>query len=275
MQPVLMAGDAFLDNLLTVHGVNLAIGIVVLLAGFPVTRWFAGWVVAQWSKKGLDPSLHHFLRAIILWSLRIAILVVAAAQAGFEVTAFVAMLGGFAFAVGLALQGHLSNFAGGILIIVLRPFRVGDVVETQGHTGKVAEIHVFNTYLKTADNRTVILPNGPLSNGTVVNLTQEKSRRVEVALGIAYGASVEEARRALLAVMTADVRVLKDPVPEVLVTALGDSSVNLLLRCWTPTPDYWPVHFALQEGAKRALDGAGIEIPFPQRVVHMVPAAEA
>lgn len=252
------------------NGMRIAVAVLVLAVGLPVTRWVARWIIAQWAKRGLDASLHAFLGSLLLWLFRAGLLVMVASMAGLEVTAFVAMLGGLAFAVGMALQGSLGNFAGGILILVLRPFRAGDLIEAQGHMGRVHSVRVFNTVLKTLDNRTIILPNGPLSNGTIVNFTLEPRRRVDMTFGISYGDDVQRARELILGVAAANGKVLKDPAPEVHLLAMADSSVNLTTRVWVATEDYWPVFFGVQEAVKRAFDGGGITIPFPQRDVHII-----
>jgi len=192
---------------------------------------------------------------------------------GVETTSFIAMIGAAGLAIGLALQGSLANFAGGVLIMLFRPFRAGDWIEAQGVSGSVDSIQIFHTTLKTADNKVVIVPNGSLSNDHITNYSRESTRRVDINLGIDYSSDIKQAREVLLDIAK-DPRVRQDPAPVVFVTGLGDSAINLSLRIWVATPDFWPVTFAFTEQAKERLSEAGIGIPFPQRVVHLVQQAD-
>jgi len=188
---------------------------------------------------------------------------------GIETTSFVAILGAAGLAVGLALQGTLSNFAGGILLLLFRPYKVGDLVETQGRLGEVREIQIFTTILATPDNKMAIIPNGPIMNGEIVNYTALGKIRVDLVMGISYGADIRKAKEVLLQVMNAHPKVLKDPAPFVGVSELGDSAVNLAVRPHADPADYWDVYFDIYEQGKIALDDHNIEIPFPQVDVHM------
>jgi len=187
---------------------------------------------------------------------------------GVATTSFVAVLGAAGLAIGLALQGSLANFAGGVLIMLFKPFKIGDVVNAQGHTGSIEDVSIFVTRMVTPQNRLVIIPNGPLANGNIVNLTAKDFIRVDLTIGIGYGEDIKAARDVLMKVMNSHPKVLKDPAPSVNVKELADSSVNLLLLPYAKTADYWDITFDIQEQSKVALDKAGIEIPFPQRVIH-------
>jgi small conductance mechanosensitive channel len=189
---------------------------------------------------------------------------------GIQTTSFVAVLGAAGLAIGLALQGSLSNFAGGVLILIFRPYRVGDLIQAQGELGVVQEIQIFTTILLNPQNRRVIIPNGSIANGNIVNLSAEDSVRVDTTVGISYDADMKQAREVLMAAIIKIDGVLSDPAPTVAVSELGDSSVNLVVRPYCQPTDYWKVHFAVVEASKNALDAAGISIPFPQRDVHLL-----
>ena len=188
---------------------------------------------------------------------------------GIETTSFVAILGAAGLAVGLALQGSLANFAGGVLILMFKPFKVGDLIEAQGFIATVKEIQIFNTILKTADNRIVIIPNGSLSNGSMVNINQESTRRVDFVFGIGYEDDIDKAKSILNTLADNDSRVLKDPAKVIVLSELADSSVNFTVRLWAKTEDYWGVYFDMQEAVKKSFDQQGISIPYPQQDVHM------
>jgi small conductance mechanosensitive channel len=179
------------------------------------------------------------------------------------------MVGAAGLAVGLALQGSLANFAGGVLILVFKPFKVGDFISAQGVDGTVKEISIFTTKVNTFGNQVAIIPNGQLSNNNIVNFNAEKTRRDKIDVGIGYGSNIKKAKDILLDICGADKRILKDPAPEVYVGALADSSVNLTLRFWAKNEDFWAAHFNVMETLKMRFDEEGIEIPFPQRDVHM------
>lgn len=219
----------------------------------------------------VDRALSSFIGSLVSIILRILLLISVASMIGVETTSFIAMIGAAGLAIGLALQGSLANFAGGVLIMLFRPFRAGDWIEAQGVSGSVDSIHIFHTTLKTADNKVVIVPNGPLSNGHITNYSRESTRRAEIAVGIDYSSDIKRAREVLLEIAN-DPRVRRDPAPVVFVTGLGDNAVNLSMRVWVNTGDFWPVTFEFIELAKERLTAAGIGIPFPQRVVHMAKA---
>jgi small conductance mechanosensitive channel len=189
---------------------------------------------------------------------------------GIEMTSFIAILGAAGLAVGLALSGTLQNFAGGVMILLFKPFKVGDVIEAQGYIGAVKEIQIFNTYLKTGDNKIIIIPNGGLANSSMTNYSAEETRRLEWTFGISYGENVEKARKVIKKIAEADSRILKDPEPFVAVGALADSSVNLVTRVWVASADYWGVNFDMNEKVYDEFNKEGISFPFPQLDVHMI-----
>jgi|TARA_R110000796_G_scaffold526_25_gene1899 small conductance mechanosensitive channel len=252
------------------YGSQFLLALLTLAVGW----WIVGRLVAALNtlmqKRNVEPTLHGFVSSLASIALKVLLLVSVAGMVGIETTSFIAVLGAAGLAVGLALQGSLANFAGGALILFLRPFRAGDYIEAQGVGGTVDSIQIFNTILKTPDNKTVIVPNGSLSNGNIVNYSRQATRRVDVNIGIDYGDDVKQARSILLGLAAADSRVLKDPEAVVWLVSLGDNSVNLSLRMWTKTEDFWGVFWDIQEQAKEAFDAQGITIPFPQRTVHVV-----
>lgn len=252
------------------YGGRLLLALLTLMIGWWLVGKLNQGLLALLARRGVDPTLHGFLGSLLGIVLKILLLVSVAGMAGVETTSFIAMIGAAGLAIGLALQGSLSNFAGGVLILIFRPFKVGEYIEAQGMGGTVSQIQIFHTVLLTPDNKTVVIPNGILSNGSVVNYSRQETRRVDLNIGIAYDDDVKLARSILLELAHADPRVLKDPEPVVWLAALGDSSVNLSLRMWTSTADFWPTYFELQELAKERLEAAGITIPFPQRTVHLV-----
>ncbi|MBS3992887.1 MAG: mechanosensitive ion channel [Bacteroidetes bacterium] len=220
-------------------------------------------------KRGLDKTLEKFLADLINWTLKILLFITVISQLGVATTSLVAMLGAAGLAVGLALQGSLGNFAGGALIMMFKPFRVGDLIEAQGKLGVVKEIQIFVTRIISPDNKAIIIPNGILSNGTIVNYTDEGKIRVDLIIGVSYKADLNKSREVLLDAMRKNPDVMTNPAPSVNVLELADSSVNLAVRPWTEPEKYWDVYFKTMEDCKLVLDENGIEIPFPQRDVHI------
>ncbi|MFP6849098.1 MAG: mechanosensitive ion channel domain-containing protein [Pseudomonas sp.] len=260
--------EAWLPVVLEYSG-KLTLALFTLLIGW----WLIGRLTASIGRllemRQVDRALSSFIGSLVSIVLRVLLLVSVASMIGVETTSFIAMIGAAGLAIGLALQGSLANFAGGVLIMLFRPFRAGDWIEAQGVGGSVDSIHIFHTILKTADNKVVIVPNGSLSNGHITNYSREPKRRVDISLGIDYSSDIKQAREVLLKIAE-DPRVHRDPAPVVFVTGLGDNAINLSLRIWVDTADFWPVTFAFTEQAKERLTEAGIGIPFPQRVVHLV-----
>lgn len=252
------------------YGSQVLLAIITLLIGWWVIGRIANGILAVMEKRNIDKSLHGFVGNLIAIGLKVLLIISVAGMIGVETTSFIAVIGAAALAVGFALQGSLANFAGGVLILFLRPFKVGEYIEAQGIGGTVDSIQIFHTVLKTPDNKTVVVPNGSLSNGNIINYSRQPTRRVDVNIGIDYGDDIKKAREILLRLAHADERVLKDPEPAVRLTGLGESSVDLSLRMWTKTDDFWGVMWDITELAKETFDQEGITIPFPQRTVHML-----
>lgn len=217
----------------------------------------------------LDASLEKFLGSLVAIFLKLLLFISVVSMLGVETTSFIAVIGAAGLAVGLALQGSLANFAGGVLILLFKPYKVGDFVEAQSVMGTVNAIQVFNTVLKTPDNKTVIVPNGAISNGIITNFSTEPTRRVDMVFGIGYSDDIGKAKDVLKRLIASDDRLLKEPAPVVVLSELGDSAVNLTVRAWCNAGDYWGIYFDMQEKVKHAFDENGINIPFPQRDVHI------
>ncbi len=249
---------------------NLLLATIILIVGLWVIKFINRLVRKFFEKKDYDPALESFLQSFIRIALKVLLLVLVVTQLGVKTSSLVAMVGAAGLAIGLALQGSLANFAGGVLILLFKPFRVGDWISAQGVDGAVKEISIFNTKLNTFGNQIAIIPNGQLANGNIINYNAEPVRRENYVVGIGYGSNIKTAKDILLDICANDERILKEPAPEVYVDSLGDSSVNLTLRFWAPNEVFWPARFNLIEQSKLRFDEAGIEIPFPQRVVHQI-----
>jgi small conductance mechanosensitive channel len=248
---------------------TLAGGLITLIAGF----WIAGILTNRISnlmkKREVDDSLKTFLTSCLSVIFKIVVILSALGIMGIQTTSFIAILGSAGLAVGLALQGSLSNFAGGVLIILFKPFKVGDVIDAQGVVGSVDKISIFVTRLKTPDNKVIFVPNGPLANGNITNITTEDTRRVDFTFGIGYDDDIKKAKDIIFDTIKADSRVLNTPEPFIAVSELADSSVNFVVRVWSKTSDYWGVYFDGLENVKIALDKNNISIPYPQTDIHV------
>jgi len=220
-------------------------------------------------KRNTDPSLRPFLKTLINSLLKVLLGITVLGMLGIEMTSFIAILGAAGLAVGMALSGTLQNFAGGVMILIFKPFKVGDVITAQGYTGSVSEIQIFNTMLKTPDNKTVIIPNGGLSTGSMINFSTEPTRRVDWTVGIAYGDDVDKAKEVIMNLIKADLRIKSDPEPFIAVSELADSSVNFAVRVWVDSADYWGVFFDMNENVYKTFGKEGLNIPFPQMDVHV------
>lgn len=258
-----------LAGLAVEYAPKVVLAIITLLVGLSVIKAVVRYLGKRMDRKEVDPTLRPFLTGVASALLKVALLVSVAGIVGIQTTSFVAVLGAAGLAVGLALQGSLSNFAGGVLLLAFKPLKVGDYVEAQGFSGTVAEVGILNTVLKTPDNKTIIIPNGPLAGGPMVNYSLETNRRVDFVFGIGYGDDIAKARETILEQIKQDERIFDDPAPMVVLSELGDSSVNLTVRVWCKASDYFGVFFDLQENVKTAFDAKGISIPFPQRDVHL------
>lgn len=265
-----------LENILEqIKIISLEYGPKLILA---IIIWFVGiWVIKALShgfsrlmdKKELDPSLKPFLKGLFSVLLKVLLFVSLLGTLGIEMTSFIAILGAVGLAIGMALSGTLQNFAGSVIILIFKPYKIGDIIEAQGYIGTVSEIHIFNTILKTPDNKTVIIPNGKLSNSPMINYSTEPKRRVDWVIGIGYGDDVEKAKAVITNLCNEDVRILSDPPLLTAVSGLGDSSVNITVRAWVNAPDYWNVFFQLNENVYKNFSKEGLNIPFPQMDVHL------
>ncbi|MCB0479904.1 MAG: mechanosensitive ion channel [Flavobacteriales bacterium] len=250
-------------------GGKLLGAIAVLVIGF----WLIGIVMKQVRKamelRDLSPSLKPFLTGLMKSLLQALIIISALGVLGIEMTSFIAILGSVGIAIGLALSGTLQNFAGGVMILFFKPFKVGDFIEAQGYMGVVKEIQIFNTFLTTGDNKVIIIPNGGLSTGSLINYSKQETRRVDWIFGIAYGDDYDKAKSLLQQYMAEDSRILKDPEPFIALHALADSSVNIVARVWVNSADYWGVFFDMNEKVYKNFGNEGLNFPFPQMDVHV------
>jgi len=249
-------------------GINIFMALAVFVIGRWIARMLVGVVARLMKKAGVDPILVGFVTSIANAVLLLFIIIASLDQLGVDTTSFIALIGAAGLAVGLALQGSLQNFAAGVLLIIFRPFKVGDFIEAAGTAGVVEEIGVFSTRMKTGDNREIIVPNGSIYGGTITNVSARDTRRIDMVFGISYDDDLRKAKEIISNILDADERILKEPAPLVAVGELADSSVNFNVRPWAATSDYWAVRFDLNEKIKLAFDDAGISIPYPQMDVH-------
>ncbi|WP_416362683.1 mechanosensitive ion channel family protein [Pseudomonas sp. NFX183] len=256
------------------YGSRVLLAVITLAIGWWLINVFTHRVGRLLAIRNADLALQHFITSLANIALKVMLIVSVASMIGVATTSFVAAIGAATLAIGLALQGSLANFAGGVLILLFRPFRIGDWIEAQGTSGTVDSIQIFHTVLRTGDNKTVIVPNGILSNGIITNTNRQPTRKVVFDVGVDYEADLQKAREVLLE-LAKDPRVLTDPAAVAVVSTLGDSSITVSLRCWTKTSDYWDVVFMLNELARDRLKGAGIDIPFPQRVIRVMQESAA
>ena len=252
------------------YGVKLILGIILLLIGFWIIKKVVNGIHKVMTKKEVDPTLIPFIKSLISVTFKALLLISVISYFGIPMTSFVALLGAAGLAVGMALSGTLQNFAGGVILLILKPFKVGDFIEAQGYMGIVNEIGIFNTLLTTVDNKRVIIPNGGLSTGAMTNYTAETTRRVDLTFGIGYSDDIDKARSVIESVIKKNDLILKDPAPFIGVVELADSSVNLVTRVWTETANYWDIFFYMQEAVKKEFDKQGVSIPFPQHDIHMI-----
>lgn len=248
---------------------KLAVALVILIVGLILIKILLGAMKKLFKVKNFDTTLENFLLSFTGILLKVILGITVISTMGVQMTTFVALLGAAGLAIGMALSGTLQNFAGGVMLLIFRHYKVGDWVEMQGYSGTVKEIQIFNTILKTPDNKTIIIPNSPISTDSLVNYSTEPKRRVDFTLGIGYEDDIDAAKKVILDVISADERVHKDPAPFIAVAELADSSVNFTLRVWVDSGDYWGVYWDNLEAFKKALDANGISIPFPQRDVHL------
>ena len=251
-------------------GINLLIAIVILFVGFKLAGIISRSLGKILEKRNSDIGLVTFLKSFIAIVIKLLTIITVFTQLGVEMTSFVAILGAAGFAIGMAFSGTLSNLAGGVMILLFKPFKVEDFIEAQGETGIVKEIQIFHTIMNTTDNKTIIIPNGPLSNGNITNYTMQEIRRVDFSFGFAYGEDYQLAKKVLMDLYLNHPKVLKDPEPYIGLGELADSSVNVTVRLWTKVEDYWEVYFYMNEKVyEKFNETEGLSIPFPQMDVHV------
>jgi small conductance mechanosensitive channel len=266
-----IAQNWLIDNqqMLIDFAIKLLVALAIVIIGKFIANMVRKGVVKVMRHKGMDDAIISFISSLLYGMLFFIVIVAAISHLGFNTTSLVAIVGAAGLAVGLALQGSLSNFASGVLLIVFKPFKSGDFIEVSGVTGIVEKILIFSTELRTGDNKTVIIPNGSITSGTITNYSTKPTRRIDLIIGVSYDADLAKTKALLHKVVSADERVLKDQAITVGVSELADSSVNFVVRPWVKSSDYWPTYFDLLEKIKTELDNEGIEIPFPQLSVHM------
>jgi len=267
-----MNTDKILEQLTQIaveYGPKLLGAIVVLIIGGWIIKGLTRATGKMMDKSKMDESLKPFLKGIVGMLLKILLFISVLGMVGIEMTSFIAIMGAAGLAIGMALSGTLQNFAGGVMILVFKPFKVGDLIDAQGYLGIVKEIQIFNTILTSLDNKTIIIPNGGLSTSSMTNYSTEEERRVDWTIGIAYGDDVDKARAVIKRLCDQDSRILKDPEVFIQVSELADSSVNFAVRAWVKAPDYWGVFFDLNENVYKTFGSEGLNIPFPQMDVHV------
>jgi small conductance mechanosensitive channel len=256
-------------ELITIYGLKVLAAIIIFIVGRWIAKLIAN-IIRKMMKKGdVDSTVLKFVGNMVYITLLAFVVLAALSQLGIQTTSFIAVLGAAGLAIGLALQGSLSNFAAGFLMIIFRPIRVGDYIEGAGTAGTVEEIAIFTTTLVTPDNKTVIIPNAALTGDNIVNWTLKGTRRVDMVMGIGYDDDIDKAKQIMKEVLDRDERILKDPAPQIAMVELADSSVNFVVRPWVKASDYWGVYMETTEKIKKAFDASGISIPYPQRDVHV------
>lgn len=257
-------------EIITVYGLDVIGALAILILGWIIAGWVRGAVDKSLSRvPNMDGTLRPFLSNLVRWVVLAFVIVAVLNQFGVETTSMIAVLGAAGLAIGLALQGTLSNVASGVMLLILRPFKVGDFITAGSLSGTIVEIGLFTSELKTPDGVYIMAPNSQIWNTTITNFSRNSTRRIDIVVGVAYDDDLDVAQKALQDLMDGEALVLKTPAPETMIKSLGDSSVNINMRCWVNTADYWAAFFSLNKGAKAAVEDAGCSIPFPQRDVHL------
>lgn len=272
MSDQLAGMEKYLEKLIDLGmewGPRLIGAIIVLIVGLWVVKMITKGAGRTLEKRKIDPSLVPFIKSMVNILLKVLVIISVMSMIGIQMTSFIAILGAAGLAVGMALSGTLQNFAGGVIILIFRPFNVGDFIEAQGFMGTVKAITIFTTVLNTVDNKVIIIPNGPLSTGSLTNFSKEPQRRVDWKFGIAYGDDMENFKKAMNEFLAEDSRILKDPAPFIGLVELGDSSVNFAVRAWVSAADYWGVFFDMNEKVYKRFKDYNLNIPFPQMDVHV------
>jgi small conductance mechanosensitive channel len=257
------------QGLIIEYGLNIVAAIATILIGMLFARIISGGIHKIMTKRELDSTIVDFVSHMVKYVIVAFVVIAALSRIGVQTTSFIALIGAAGLAVGLALQGSLSNFASGVLIIVLRPFKAGEYIEAAGIAGNVESVQIFATTLVTVDNKFVVVPNSSILSGNIINYSRKATRRIDLTIGVSYNANLQQTKSVLEKIVSANARVLKNPGVQVAVAELADSSVNFVVRPWVNSADYWDVRFELLEEIKDALDAENIEIPFPQMDVHM------
>ena len=257
------------QSLVTELGVSLILATLIFVIGRMAAKLIQKLIRKTMERAKVDEALIGFTSALVYAALMVFVVLAALDQLGVQTTSFIAVLGAAGLAVGLALQGSLANFAAGVLMLIFRPFKIGDYIEGAGTSGSVTKIHIFTTTLTTPDNKIVIIPNAKMMGDNITNYSASGTRRLDLVASISYDDSIDTAKAALADLLASDERVLKDPAPTIGVLAMNDSSIDIAVRPWVNTSDYWNVHFDLTEGIKNRLEVEGCSIPYPQRDVHL------
>ena len=258
-----------IQKLVILYGTKILLALMIVVIGKWLVKKIAKIVENTMNQNNVDPAIRNFVGSLVYWALLIFVCIAALSQLGIQTASFVAIVGAGGLAIGLALQGSLANFAAGVLILIFRPFKVGDFIEIAGVSGVVQNIQVFTTELNSPDNKKIIVPNGGVISGNIINYSANDTRRVDLVFGIGYGDNVDTAKAVLERLVTDNPKVLSVPAPTIAVAELADSSVNIVCRPWVKTEDYWSAYFHITEAGKKALDSAGIVIPYPQRDLHL------
>lgn len=256
--------------LLLAWGARILVALLIFVVGRWVSKRVAAAVAAATERANVDATLTNFLRSVVYMALLVMVVLAAVQTLGVEATSFFAILGAAGLAVGLALKDSLANFSSGVMLVFFRPFKAGDYVEAGGVSGTVDSISIFNTIMKTPDNRVIIVPNSQIYAGSITNFSAMQTRRIDLVFGISYDDDVFRAKQVMQSVIEADERILKDPAPTIMMLELADSSVNFAVRPWVATADYWAVRGDLLERIKKALEDNGMSIPYPQRDLHLI-----
>lgn len=267
-----LSWDVFISKMIDL-GISLGSKLLIALVIFIIGRWLVKRILRLtctiMQKRQVEASLYSFVRSLVGITLNFVLLITIISVLGIETSSFIALFASAGVAIGMALSGTLQNFAGGVMILLFKPFKVGDTIEAQGQSGKVKEIQIFNTLITTPDNKLIIIPNGGLSTGIMKNYSKEPTRRVDWEFGIGYGDSYDKAKAVINKLLASDSRVLQDPAWFIALTSLGESSVNIVVRAWVNAPDYWDVYFNLNEKVYKTFAEEGLNIPFPQLDVHL------
>lgn len=262
-----------LVELIQSYGLPIIWAIIIFIVGRIVARMVSNSVGKMMNKSSVDETLIKFAKNMIYIALMIFVVLAALGKLGINTTSFAAILAAVGLAIGLSLQGTLGNFASGIMLILFRPFKVGDFVEAGGVSGVVEEIQIFSTKMKSVDNKEITVPNGQIVGNTITNYSAKETRRVDMVIGVGYNDDLKKVRTVLEDILNSDERILQDPAVTIAVLELADSSVNFAVRPWVKSGDYWPVLFDIQEAIKLRFDAEGISIPYPQQDVHMIKVA--